>query len=207
MHPLVRILGLISFAIVLQLVKWQILLIMGAGLAVLLIWRGAAIYVSMLRRSRWLMLSILLIYAFATPGEYVAALPDWVAPTHEGLTAGVTQMGRLAVMLAALSLLLATSRREEIMAGIYLLLQPLRLIGFEPARFSARLWLTLHYVETMPKGIFQRLRKQGWRLASILEDEIERSDTPVNVVMNFPDFRATDYAVLLILPIVLWWLS
>lgn len=204
MHPLVRILCLVAFAIALQLMKWPLLAIVGVALAILLRWRGAPVFLSLLRRARWLMLSILLIYAYATPGEFVAGMPDWIAPTHEGLQTGAVQMGRLMAMLAALSLLLAVSSREDIMAGVYLLLQPLRPLGFDPERFSARLWLTLHYVETMPKGIFHRLRQYGWRLEEILQEAAEEPD---KVEMRFPAFRMMDYAVLIALPLVLWWLA
>lgn len=206
MHPLVRILSLIAFAIALQLARWPVLAAMGGVLAILLACRGrgAAISFALLKRARWLMLSILLIYAYATPGEFVLGLPDWIAPTYEGLQTGAMQMARLAVMLAALSLLLATSRREDIMVGVYLLLQPLRILGFDPVRFSARLWLTLHYVETMPQGVFHRLRQHGWRLEDILQEETERPDT---VEMRFVRFHATDYAVLALLPVLLWWLA
>lgn len=204
MHPLVRILCLIVFAIALQWLKWPILAVVGVMLTILLFWRGASIFLALLRRTRWLMLSILLIYAYATPGEFVAGMPDWIAPTNEGVQTGLIQIGRLAAMLAALSLLLATSNREDIMAGVYLLMQPLRLLGVDPERFSVRLWLTLHYVETMPKGIFQRLRQHDWRLEDILQEAVERPDS---VQMRFPALRPTDYIVLLLLPVLLWWLG
>jgi energy-coupling factor transport system permease protein len=72
------------------------------------------------------------------------------------------QLGRLCAMLAGLALLLATTGREQLIGGFYLLLRPLRHVGLEPQRFAARLWLTLHYVEqrppqTMRGSLFERL--------------------------------------------------
>lgn len=203
MHPLVRIACLVAFAIALQFLQWPTFAVVFVLLGGLLAWRGFAVFLVLLRRARWLLLSMLLIYAFSTPGEYIPRMPDAWAPTYEGLRAGGLQMARLVAMLAALSLLLATSNREDIMAGIYLLLQPLRPLGLDPERFAARLWLTLHYVETMPKGVFHRLRQQGWRLEDILHEEVERPDS---IHLQFPAFRLTDALLLAGLPLALWWL-
>jgi len=204
MHPLIRIICLIAFAILLQLVPWSVLGAAGALLLMALVWRGASIFYVLMRRARWLLLSILLIYAYATPGEYLPGLADYLAPTYEGLQAGLMQMGRLAAMLAALSVLLALSSREDIMVGVYLLLQPLRLLGIAPERFAARLWLTLHYVETIPPGVFQRLRQHGWRLETALQEADERPDT---VQLQLPGFHMIDVLVLILLPALFWALA
>ncbi len=201
MHPLVRILCLVAFAISLQFVRWPALLLVCGLLALLLAWHGLPIFLKLARRARWLLLSILLIYAYATPGEYIPRVPDLIAPTYEGLRAAAMQMGRLLAMLAALSVLLASSSREDVMVGVYLLLQPLRPLGLDPERFSARLWLTLHYVETMPKGVLHRLREQGWRLDDVLQENVER---PAVVEMQFPGFTAADAGVLLLIPLMVW---
>jgi energy-coupling factor transport system permease protein len=201
MHPFVRIVCLIAFAVALQFVGWRALAGACVLLAAMLMWRGLPVFLKLLRRARWLLLSILLIYAYATPGEYLPRLPDIVAPTYEGLRTAAMQMGRLGAMLAALSVLLASSTREDIMVGVYLLLQPLRPFGLDPERFAARLWLTLHYVETMPQGVFRRLREHGWRLDDVLQENVER---PASVQMLFPKFSAVDVVVLLMLPLAAW---
>lgn len=205
MHPFVRIVCLIAFAAMLQLVQLPSLAAAGALLLIALVWRGAPTFYILLRRARWLLLSILLIYAYATPGEYLPGIPDYLAPTYEGLLAGLMQMGRLAAMLAALSLLLASSSREDIMVGVYLMLLPLRPIGIAPERFAARLWLTLHYVETMPPGVFRRLRQHGWRLQTALQEAA--AERPDSVQLQFPRFQLLDISVLMLLPPLFWVLA
>jgi energy-coupling factor transport system permease protein len=98
--------------------------------------------------------------------------------------------------------LLATSSREDIIIGIYLLLQPFRMLGVSPERFATRLWLTLHYVETMPSGVVSKLRQDGWRLESILQD----GEQPNSVQIQFPRFRVYDALVLMLLPSIFWML-
>jgi len=101
------------------------------------------------RRMRWLLLSILVIYAFGTPGELIPAFSVNFAPTYEGLQSGLVQIEKLLIALAALSLLLTSSPREQMMLGLYMLLIPFRFAGLNIERFAARLMLTLNYVEEL----------------------------------------------------------
>lgn len=162
----------------------------------------AADFLLLLRRARWLLLSIAVIYAYATPGEFVPGVPDSLAPTYEGLRDGGIQALRLAAMLAALSVLLATSSRAQIMAGIYQLLKPFRFLGVQPERFAARLWLTLHYVEHMPSGTLKRLRENHWNIDAL---QI-RNSAPDRIALEFARWHWLDVLVILLLPL-LWWAS
>jgi energy-coupling factor transport system permease protein len=100
---------------------------------------------ALLRRTRWIFFSLLLIYAFATPGE---ALWSWdYAPTREGLLDGLLQLGRLACMLAGLSILLTLLSREQLIGGLYVLVYPVRYLGLSRERIAVRLALTLQYAE------------------------------------------------------------
>ena len=158
LHPSVRILALLGLAIAVQGMSWLMLLGTALILGVLLLYFRALQFGNILRRTRWLLASLFLIYAFTTPGEYLRGLPFEILPTYEGIASGLQQITRLILMLAGLALLLATTHRESMMAGAYLLLSPLRLVGLAPERFAARLWLTLHYVEQTPLPRRQALR-------------------------------------------------
>jgi energy-coupling factor transport system permease protein len=200
LNPAVKIISLMVFAVMLQRMQMQSLIICtGVFLAAVAMIR-ASDFLLLLRRARWLLLSITLIYAYATPGEFVRQLPDVLAPTYEGLRDGAIQAVRLAIMLAALSLLLATTSRAQIMAGIYQLLKPLQFFGVLPERFSARLWLTLHYVEHMPSGTLKKLRQESWSMAAL--DTM--NDGPERIVLEFLPWRWLDYLAIAVLPL-LWW--
>ncbi len=100
----------------------------------------------LLRRSRWILFSLLLVYAFATPGQ---ELWSWsYAPTLEGLQDGGIQLCRLVSMLAGLSVLLTLLSREQLIGGLYSLSYPLRFIGWSSEHLAVRLALTLHYAES-----------------------------------------------------------
>ncbi len=104
-------------------------------------------FMQLLRRTRWIMLSLLLVYAYTTPGQPVLDSLGIFSPSREGLSDGVLQLTRLAVALAGLAMLLERLHRQKLIAGLYTLLAPLRLIGLSRERVAVRLALTLHYAE------------------------------------------------------------
>ena len=161
LHPSIKILYLIALAVALHLVSnwlsgYKVLLTTGAVLSISLIYYHDRGFWRLLRRVRWLLFFLLVIFAFSTPGEYVRQWPldggQAFAPTYEGIFAGLLKTAKLCIMLAGLSLLLVTTNRANLIAGFYLLVTPLRILGLNPERFAARLWLTLHYVEQAPKA-------------------------------------------------------
>jgi energy-coupling factor transporter transmembrane protein EcfT len=113
----------------------------------------------LLRRSRWLMLVLLLSYAYTLPGH--ALWPGWASPTAEGVRFGVERIVRLALMLVALAVLLADTPPPRLVYGLYSLARPLAMFGLDRRAFAARLGLTLEYVEHSRSGArawLQRLR-------------------------------------------------
>jgi len=109
----------------------------------------ASHFLHAVKRMRWLFISLFVIYAFATPGEYIPQFLAYAAPTYEGCRLGLVQIAKLLIALASLSLLFTGSSKHDLIAGLYMLLKPLKLIGLNAERFSARLLLTLDYVESL----------------------------------------------------------
>lgn len=103
--------------------------------------------VQLLRRTRWIMLSLLLIYAYSTPGQPIVETLGMLGPTREGLVDGVLQLTRLLTALAGLAILLDRLHRQQLIAGLYVLFAPLQWIGLSRERLAVRLALTLHYAE------------------------------------------------------------
>lgn len=107
-------------------------------------------WLRLLRRARWLLLTLLLVVAWGVAGKPVWELGFLPAPTHEGLGEASTQLGRLVLVLAAVAVLLETTPIARLMSGVHVLLRPLRLCGLEVDRAVVRLSLALHYAEQMP---------------------------------------------------------
>lgn len=116
----------------------------------------------LLVRSRWLLISLTLIFGLGTPGEPLAPGLGAMSPTWEGLNAGALHAGRLVFIMATLTLLVTSMRPEALLAGIYTCLRPLHVFGLPAERFAARLWLTLEYAQSAAKPVRLRDRlEQG----------------------------------------------
>lgn len=147
LHPATRILIFLIVAISLQWMPVAELSVLTAMLALLLAQSRTREVITLIRRARFLLLSLVLIYAFATPGESVLPSLGAFSPTAEGLQSGALQVWRLTFLLASLALLMARTPRQELLAGLYVLLLPGKVVGINAERIAVRLWLTLQYAE------------------------------------------------------------
>lgn len=161
LHILVKLMALICFSLISSHFNEILLATSLILLSTVLIIRQIPKPFKMLKRMRWLMLTLFLVYAFNTPGEYVFSWSPSIlqlSPSYEGLHAGFAQALKLSVVILALSILLVSTPREQLIGGIYSIFKPLSSLSFfgkkipaiyqVPERFAVRLWLTLHYVET-----------------------------------------------------------
>jgi len=164
-HPAAQILTWCVLVGILQTLALQALLIAG-GLVLL---AGFALsrmkFMHLLRRTRWIMLSLLLVYACSTPGQPLLDGLGMYSPSREGLIDGVLQLMRLLAALAGLAILLDRLHRLQLIAGLYALFAPLQWLGLSRERLAVRLALTLHYAEVA------MLRAQTWQdtLRSLFE--------------------------------------
>lgn len=167
MHPVIRIIGF---------------MVLGAGLMVggvkevaVLALLVAALYLGsrtspagvwpLLRRARWLFLSLLILYFWFSPGR--AVLPYYGMPTVEGIEDGVLRIAALILLTLAVHLLLQTTGRAQLVAALCWLAKPLNIFSGAGDRFAVRAVLTLETV-THARCIFiqERLKEERssrWR--------------------------------------------
>jgi len=146
----------------------------------------------LLRRTRWIMLSLLLIYAYSTPGQPLSDSLGMFGPSLEGLVDGVLQLTRLLAALAGLAILLDRLHRQQLIAGLYALFAPLQWMGLSRERLAVRLALTLHYAE-----VAMLRDTNSWQdsLRSLLE---QPGDTESRTSMELPLYRIMFSDVLLL---------
>jgi energy-coupling factor transport system permease protein len=104
-------------------------------------------FLGLLKRTRWIAFSLLLIYTYATPGVALWSQLGSYSPTIEGLQDGLLQLGRLLCALSSLAILLTSLSQERLISGLYSLAYLLRFFGLSRERFAVRLALTLQYAE------------------------------------------------------------
>lgn len=173
MQPMTRILLVMWLALIVQFVSLPVLVVIALAACVIALLTPQSPFMKIVKRTRWLLLMLMLIYGFATPGEYLAEWSLPVAPTYEGLQAGLLQAIRLLAMLAAVAWLLGSTPRADLIAGLHALLMPLRYCGLPAEKFAVRLWLTMHYLESNPPA----MRWRGWHAFATFADEVDDATT------------------------------
>jgi len=103
----------------------------------------------LLRRSRWLLLTMLVMFGWLTPGTPLLNIPG---ASQEGLLLAVDNIARLLIALSTVALLLKALPAPELVAGIRSLLTPLVLLKISRDRIAVRLALTLNEVENSRKS-------------------------------------------------------
>ena len=150
-----------------------------------------------IKRLKWFFLVLITIFAFNTPGEHIVMPAALMSPTYEGLIAGATQAFRIMAMLAALSLILAGNTRQQLISGFYFLFSPLNYLGLEVERFAARLWLTLHYVESQQEKDKQQFFSYLKNMSFAAINETTHEDVDISFVL--PEFMLLDYVSITLL--------
>ncbi len=147
LHPTVR---LIAWGVAVALV--QGFLPLGSSLACAVAvtagaWLAPQRLGALLWRTRWLIASLVLLFALVTPGVYLLPALGSYGPTVEGLRLGVAHLLRLIFVLATLAVLLQTTGVEGLVAGLHGLILPLAWLGLDRGRVAVRLMLVMQYAE------------------------------------------------------------
>lgn len=146
-HPAAQILTWCLLVATMQALPPGILLITAGLILLCAVVISRRKFIQLLRRTRWVMFSLLLVYAYSTPGQPLTSILGMFSPSREGLVDGALQLTRLLVALAGLAILLDRLHRQQLIAGLYALFAPLQWMGLSRERLAVRLALTLHYAE------------------------------------------------------------
>lgn len=152
-HPATLLLAWAAFAFALAFLPAAVLGVVLIPVLVLSVLLAPQRTLALLKRARWLLLSIALLFAFATPGLLVPGLPGTLGMTQDGLLLAGEHLARLLLLLATLALLHERLGTEGFVSGLYWLLAPLggRWGGLRE-RIVVRLMLVVEYVETDRRG-------------------------------------------------------
>ncbi len=142
MHPVFRLLGLIALAVFLFRYRLPALLLVEGlilGLAYARDPRAPGRILQSVRRLRWLLLSIAVIYLWVAP-EPVPGQPGWL-PRWPDVAIALERAGVLVVLVSAVELLRQGTSPEEMAAALMVVLRPLGWLGLDVERFSRRIAL------------------------------------------------------------------
>lgn len=153
MHPVIRVISYLVFATYLSQARVpQIALALLMLLSVAVLQRGVHFSkaVRMLKRLRWLFLSILIIYLWFTPGEPIFQVMNaaWI-PSWQGIQTGGIRAMALALMILAVGYLISTTPQTQLLGALYWLCAPLKIIGLSRDRLAVRTMLAMSAAEQL----------------------------------------------------------
>lgn len=162
MHPLIRVLTLVVLITGLAFAR-PLFLTVAAGLLIVLYvmtnFPAPARLFQMMLRLRWLLLAILLVYGWWTPGnELFPGIGRW-SPTTEGVFTGLLRIASLLLIVAAVHLLLQLTSRSQLLPAIMQFIRPVTTKAVR-ARIAVRVLLTLEAVTEVQPLVSDRLKRQ-----------------------------------------------
>jgi len=150
LHPVIRILCFLVYCGFVAFGNFSTLLFASALFGVFLL--NAQVinfssYLQHLKRLKWFLLSILLVYFWFTPGQAVFSSLPTLSPSYEGLKLGAERVIALIYIVFALHVLIKTIATDSIIDAILWLLEPLRWIGLPHKMLAVRISLTLQVLD------------------------------------------------------------
>lgn len=186
-HPAVSILSWLTYAVAVELYSPQRLVWLALPAIFLILHKEASSrFLRLLWKLKWLLLTLLLLFAFTLPGVYV-----WqgnFSPTYEGLQMGGLRIARLTLLVMALARLLVEFPPHQIASGLYVLTGPFEGFGFDRRGLAVRLALTLEQMET---------RAPNKRWLAELRSASRADDGPEQIRVVVPAVNPYDVGLLL----------
>ncbi|MDR3086468.1 MAG: energy-coupling factor transporter transmembrane protein EcfT [Azoarcus sp.] len=150
----------------------------------------------LLARIRLLLLAMLVLFAWFTPG--MAVFMDWpgLSPSREGLLLALVHGARLTAVVCWVAILLARMPADRLVSGLYALLRPCSVLGVPAERVALRLLLVLRFVDEARAG------GRNWRYW--LDESFVQTE-PVRLVREQAGFRDAAALAVTGCALVLWW--
>jgi len=185
LHPSTALLVTLIAIVVIQFLGMAGLVSVSV-LLLLTIQKTATGWWQLLRRMRWLLLSVWLILAYGVPGDAVFDL-TWM-PTHEGVAEATLHVVRLMLMLGCLAWLFSLLGKQGLLVALHTLLHPLARYGVASERLVVRLALVMQNLQAeMPKG--------AWR--KMLDGDLVHGGGPETLRFEMTPWRSVDFLVFL----------
>jgi energy-coupling factor transporter transmembrane protein EcfT len=148
----------------------------------------------LIKRIRFLLLAIIVLFAGFTPGE--AILIDWpqLSPSREGVRLAIEHAARVLAVVFCVAILMERLSAQRLVGALYALLRPFESIGFPAGRVAVRTLLVLRLVDAPAPP--------GWR--AWLKDDANDDHERILIVRE--PIRVTDIAALLLGVTVVAWL-
>ncbi|MBU1236137.1 MAG: hypothetical protein KJ634_06600 [Gammaproteobacteria bacterium] len=150
--------------------------------------------VLLIRRSRWLFLSIALLFVLATPGQRLPGVLGDIGVARDGILLAAEHILRLLLLLASLATLHERLGTTGMMAGMHWLLAPIAHWRTLRERIVVRLMLVLDHVE-------------GAKAANWREWLNQDQHGPDHLTLVVGTARVVDWVTMALLGLLVFWVG
>lgn len=149
----------------------------------------------MMRRVRWLLLAMMILYGWFTPGDPLVPILGAWSPSLAGVLQGLLRVAALVAIVVAVYLLLMTTPRGDLVGGLLWFGRPLRRLGVDDRRFAVRLVLALEavpQVQGLARAALEtdvgasRMQRLGQAASRVLQAVLEQADAQCGTI-QVPD--------------------
>lgn len=157
MHPVIRLSCLMAIALLLPWWPAEVLYAFAAVLLVVAAARpqaGRSVLLA-LRRTRWLLLSVVLLYGWFTPGEAFIPALSWMSPTEAGVVLALHRGLVIIAMITLVVLFIHGIPKPELSAALRAMTS---LAGSPGRRFADRVALMLDTLPAAEQAVREAMR-------------------------------------------------
>lgn len=154
-HPAVPVTAGCIFILLVQQVRWPWQTLWLTGLVIACLLRSRREWLRVMRRLRYLLLVLLILFAWQTPGELVWPSLGALSPSLDGCRLAAESATRIVCVASIVALMLHALSPREWVGGLFSLAYSLKFLGAAPERFAVRLQLVLDEAG--------RAEKRPWR--------------------------------------------
>jgi len=151
-HPSVLLLLWCGLLLLTQVVEGAVALVVALGVSGFAAWRSGSRFGALVRRTRYLMLALVVIFAWGSPGYLIWPQAGWASPSAEGVSLALTHAARLLCVLSLVAWLLVAMPTPRLVAALHGLCWPLQWLGLDRSRAAVRLSLVLEYTASARGG-------------------------------------------------------
>lgn len=219
MHPIIRVLCFLCLIATLVRANFPYLLLADGLFLVFALRNSDDIFTfswRLIRRMRWLWLSIILLYTLMTPGGGHSLIIGNIELSLGGFWLGCERCLALLTVLLYFALLIHTTTTHQLQGALYCLLQPLRWLGLPASRLSIRIALTMQMIHELqsrwaaspePKKSVKSWRDIPERIEKLIHEvftqaESKPAQTELTMDTSLPGYRQWLILIGLILIIV-----
>ena len=147
LHPAVHVTAGFFFVFLSQFCEGRVLVLLASGLLLVALKTALGHWLRVMRRLRFVALTILVLFAWQTPGTFLLPALESLSPTRDGLILAIVPLLRLLSVASVVAILKECLSPDAWVSSLYAISRPLGIFGVSREKLAIRLRLVLDHAE------------------------------------------------------------